>query len=390
MKRLTTAGFSGVALAAFAATALATPASAPPPLQPETLKVETMPPRTAHMAYTFDISSLGDGRLAVYDLDRKKVLGQRGAGLMPGIAQSPDHRFTYVATTYFSRGSTGDRTDVLEIHDNRTLQKVGEVVLPAKHGQQVTSLFNTTVSEEGAFVFVTNMTPATSMTIVDVAARKVVNEIDTAACVLAYPSGPRSFTSLCESGKALTVTLDEAGKEVKREQSDRFIDVEHDPVFTHAEHYGSGYVFVSFGGEVKTADFSASPARFGAPWQLLSKLDAKQGWLPGGLQPFAVHKASHRLYVAMHQDTAGANGGSHKEGGTEIWVFDLNTHRRLARWPVVKAKLLPMLTLSVTQDDEPILFGSTGIGLQAFDPRTGKSVLATSNMRQSIVTTFPF
>ncbi len=386
MSPRTTACLSSLALAALAASALAAPPVPPPPLQPETLKVETMPPRTAHMAYTLDLSGLSDTRLAVYDLDRKKVLGQRGAGLMPGVAQSPDHRYTYVATSYFSRGTTGERTDVLEIHDNHTLQKVGEVVLPPRHGQQMPSLFNTTVSEDGGFLFVTNMTPAVSMTVVDLAARKVVNEIDTAACVLAYPSGPRRFTSLCESGKALTVTVDEAGKEMTREQSASFIDVEHDPVFTHAERYAGGYVFLTFNGKVQSADFSASPARFGTPWPLLSARDVKEGWLPGGLQPFAVHQASHRLYVAMHQ----GGEGSHKEGGTEIWVYDLDSHQRLSRWPVVRQKLLPMLTVSVTQDDNPLVFGSAGIGLQAFDARTGKQVLATRDMRQVILAAFPF
>ncbi len=389
MNTRSTACLSGLALAAFAACATAAPASAPPPLEPETLKVETMP-RHAHMAYTLDLSSMIDARLQVYDLDSKKVLGQRGTGYLPGITQSPDHRFTYVATSYFSRGSTGERTDVLEIHDNHTLQKVGEVVLPNKHGEQATSLFNTTVSADGKFVYVANLTPATSMTVVDVAARKVVNDIDTAACVLTYPSGPRQVTSLCESGKALTVTLDDAGKEVKREQSERFIDVERDPVFTHAARHGSEYVFVSFGGKVQTADFGASPARFSAPWPLLSAKDEKEGWLPGGMQPFAVHAASHRLFVAMHQGPKGVDAGSHKEGGAEIWVYDLNTHQRLARWPVLKQKLLPMLTMSVTQDEQPVVFGSAGIGLQAFDARTGKSVMATRDMRQIIPSTDTF
>jgi methylamine dehydrogenase heavy chain len=64
--------------------------------------------------------------------------------------------------------------------------------------------------------------------------------------------------------------------------------------------------------------------------------------------------------------------GSHKEGGTEIWVFDLKTHRRLARWPVSSSALGPVIAVQVSQDDAPLLFaagerGSVGV----FDALTG-------------------
>ena len=44
-----------------------------------------------------------------------------------------------------------------------------------------------------------------------------------------------------------------------------------------------------------------------------------------------MHAASGRLYALMHQ------GGrdTHKEPGTEIWVYDLATHRRVQRIPVL-------------------------------------------------------
>ena len=36
----------------------------------------------------------------------------------------------------------------------------------------------------------------------------------------------------------------------------------------------------------------------------------------------------------MHQ----GGEGTHKDGGTEIWVFDIATHQRLARWPMHAAE----------------------------------------------------
>ncbi|TPQ37844.1 amine dehydrogenase [Cupriavidus pinatubonensis] len=356
------------------------------PLQPETLTVQPMPPRGDHVLYSLDMDNPIDTRLAVYDIDKKKLVAQQGAGFMPGVVQSRDHRYTYVATSYFARGTTGQRTDVLEITDNQTFKKVGEVELPPKHAQQVPSLFNTTVSDDGNFAYVTNITPATSVSVVDLNARKMASEIDTAACVLTYPSGPGRFASLCQSGKALVVTLDKEGKETAREQTAAFIDVENDPVYTHAARWGNGYLFLTFGGKVTPADFSASPARFDPTWSLLSAEDAKQGWRPGGLQPLAASQATGRLYIAMHQ----GGEGTHKEPATEIWVFDLKSHARVARWKLTEAKLLPMLTLSVSEGDRPLVFGSTFHGVQAFDATTGKLVHADKTLGKAIVQMFPF
>jgi len=384
------AGLTGISLAILATIATAqaaTPATpVPPPLAPEVLRVEPMPQRTDHWIYAVNLAGVLETRIGIFDVDRKKTIGQIGAGMLPGLAQSADHRYTYIATSYYSRGSTGERIDVLEITDNSTLRKDGEVILPTKHAQQLPSAYNTTVSEDGGFLFVTNATPATSMTIIDLKARKVASEIDTAACILAYPSGPRRFTSLCESGRALTVTLDADGKEVRRDQSERFIDVENDPVYTHAQRWGKDYLFLTFGGKVTPADFSVTPARFGTPWPLVSAEDAAAGWRPGGYQPFAVHQASGRLYVGMHK----GKEGSHKDGAAEIWVYDLNTHQRLARWPLAEAKLLPVLAMMVTQDANPVLVGSTGIGLQTFDARTGKLGFADRTLGHAILQLSPY
>src|SRR5256885_13035278 len=57
-----------------------------------------------------------------------------------------------------------------------------------------------------------------------------------------------------------------------------------------------------------------------------------------------------RSYVPMHQ----GGEGTHKDGGTEIWVFDMAGHRRLARWPVQAAGLSRVLAVQVSQDPAPI------------------------------------
>ena len=65
--------------------------------------------------------------------------------------------------------------------------------------------------------------------------------------------------------------------------------------------------------------------------------------------------------------------GTHKDGGTEIWVFDMKTHQRVARWPVASQKLTPVVAIQVSQDDAPILFAATDRSdVAVFDALTGK------------------
>ncbi|MGF6937398.1 hypothetical protein OKW41_006560 [Paraburkholderia sp. UCT70] len=172
--------------------------------------------------------SMTDARTYVIDADSNRLLGQIDAGFAPGLAISPDHKTSYVATTYFARGSHGGRTDDVETTDNTTLQITGEVAIPPKHAQSVPSPYNTSMSKEGRWLYVSNITPATSVTVVNTATHQVTAEIDTDGCVLANPSGNDRFTSLCESGKALTVVLGANGKEKSRKLSDAFIDVAKD------------------------------------------------------------------------------------------------------------------------------------------------------------------
>jgi len=65
--------------------------------------------------------------------------------------------------------------------------------------------------------------------------------------------------------------------------------------------------------------------------------------------------------------------GTHKDGGTEIWVFDMATHERVARWPIAPLKLAPLLAVQVSQDDAPLLFAATDTSdVAVFDALTGQ------------------
>ncbi|BBU29583.1 hypothetical protein BTHE68_33170 [Burkholderia sp. THE68] len=339
--------------------------------KPEELTVAKVPPFNPHRVFVADVafSSMTDARVHVFDGDTKRFVGQIDAGFAPGFTISPDHKTGYVATTYFARGGHGTRTDVVEIIDNTTLDVTGEIVIPAKHAQTVPTPYLTVLSEDGSRLYVSNITPSTSVTVIDTAAKKVVGEIDMDGCVLAYPSGNDRFSSLCESGKALTVKLDATGKEASRKLSDAFIDVDKDPAFINAVRDGNTYLFTTFNGNVRTADFSGDAPVFGTSWSLLSDQERKAGWRPGGLQQTALHVKSHRLYVAMHK---GADG-SHKDPGTEIWVYDTQSKKRVARWDLAKQKIDPLLSIQVSTDDKPLFYGLTPTSdLVVLDAATGK------------------
>ncbi len=357
------------AVALLAANPALTAAAAPAPLPTEHLSVEQLGPGSPHWVYVLDEAQNNeiDARVYLFDGDSHRRLGQIGVGFMPGVNLSPDRKTTIAATTYFARGGHGTRTDVVEFTDNATLAKTGEIVLPPKRAQSLAMMYLASYSPDGRFVYVPYLTPAASFGVLDPAKKSVIGEIDTAGCTLVYPSGGNRVSSICESGRLLTVTLDASGHEVARATSEPFFNPDQDPVFVQAIPLADGYAFVSFLGEVHEVDFSKGLPQFRPVWSLAGGEKGK--WRPGGIQLGGVHRALGRLYVQMH---AGGDG-SHKLGGTEIWVFDLKSHRRVARWPVDTHETGPIVATQVSQDAAPLVFGGTERGaLVILDAQTGQ------------------
>jgi methylamine dehydrogenase heavy chain len=344
--------------------------AAPAPLPAEHISIEPLPPRSPHWVYVYDevFDYEIDCRVYLYDGDHYRRLGQISAGFYTSFNLSPDGTTSAVAATYFARGSHGTRTDVVEFTDNRTLAVTHEIILPSKRALTAPSLFNLAYSEDAHFLYAAYMTPAASFGVLDPAAGKVLGEIDTAGCVLVIPSGHYRVSSLCESGRLLTVTLDAQGRETARTMSDPFFDADKDPLFVQGIPTKSGYLFLTFLGEVRDIDFSAAQPAFAPAWSLVDPAE-KGHWRPGAYQVGAIHKELGRLYVPMHE----GGEGTHKDGGTEIWVYDLASHRRLARWPLKVQGLSRVVAVQVSQDPAPILFAATETGdLAMFDALSGR------------------
>ncbi len=341
----------GLALAG--AAPCATPSA---PLPAEHLTVEKLPAPGPHWVYVFDdaFDNETDMRVLLFDGDTYRRLGQIDAGYYSSFNLSPDGATTVVGTTYFARGSRGARTDVVEFTDNRTLAVSGEIVLPPKRAQTLPTVFNLAYSSDARLLYVSYVTPAASFGVLDPLKKTVLGEIDTAGCVLVIPSGPNRVSSLCENGRLLTVTLDTQGKEVSRGMSEPFFDADRDPVFVQGIATAEGFAFLSFLGDVHEIDLRGAQPRMSAPWSLVSATE-RGVWRPGGQQLGAIHLRLGRLYVPMHK----GGEGTHKDGGTEIWVFDMVSHRRLARWPMKAWGLSRVIVVQVTQDPAPVLFAAT-------------------------------
>ncbi|MEE2662886.1 MAG: amine dehydrogenase large subunit [Myxococcota bacterium] len=361
-------------------------------------------------------------RIALVDLDSGAFLGQINAGYgVPVALFSPDRAEIYLPETHHSRRTRGIRTDVATIYDAASLSPVDEVILPPKRAVNPLPVGNSALSDDQRFLAVFNMTPATSLGVVDLEERRFAGEIPTPGCSLVYGVGDRRFAMLCGDGSLLSVTLDEAGRVRQSQRSAPFFDPELDPVTEKGVRWGDSWIFVSFAGWAHVIDFSSGEPSFESPWSLISAEDRARSWRIGGAQHLALHEPTGRLYAAVHQ------GGpdTHKEGGTEVWVYDIAARERVGRielrnpgvtvmgmslafgrdwaWPFDGlydflldhvAPAFPIEHIAVTQDEEPILAtaSSFSASLAVYDALSGEFLrrVVTGNMTVQALQPSPF
>ena len=368
-------------------------------VQPEAMgQVERLAqPFHAHWVW---VSDLVLERAALMDLDSGRFLGMINGGYGTIMPLFPSRRAEiYIPATYYARRTHGGRTDVLEIYDAQTLSLRAEVTLPPKRATNAVAIGHAALSDDDRFVAIFDWTTGQSLSIVDVEQRRVTAEIATPGCSLVYAAGPRRFFSLCGDGAALSVTLDDDGHEQARERSEPFFDPQTDPVTEKAVRFGNQWLFVSFAGKLHPVDVSGAALRFGEVWSLVTDAERADRWTIGGLQHSAVHQQSGRFYILMHR------GGpdTHKDAGTEVWIYDLASRRRLNRVKLVNPGLTiygfpiefgrtwvrpfnhlcdwlldtfapaAVSAIQVTQDDAPLLFTAEQFSgsLAVYDARSG-------------------
>ena len=295
-------------------------------------KIESLPeqyPEHWTMVHDFSFFHMFEGEVLVVDPladnlgDQYK--GMITASFIAGFETSRARQEHYVIETFMSRGSRGgERTDVVTIYDWANLSVQDEVVIPAK---RITGMPKTTVTNflaDGKFLGVYNFTPAQSVSIVNLESRKFVAEVATPGCGFVFPTG-NGFSSICANGSFLTTHLDKNGEASGSSKTDQLFDANDDPIFEGPAIVDGVAYFVTFQGEVLPLNIKGKNIKAKSRWWLSG--DDERNWRPGGMNIITAD-ASGVAYVLMNP--AGGEG-THKDGGAEVWVVDLNKRQRLDR-----------------------------------------------------------
>jgi methylamine dehydrogenase heavy chain len=328
----------------------------------------------AHDAAFFHMS---DGKLIVLDADSDsptaRFKGFMNSAFIGVFVQARTRPEIYVVDTFRSRGWRGERTDVITIYDKKTLGPIGEVVIPPKRSSNMPTDYNITLIDDEKLALVYNFTPAQSVSVVDIVAREFLAEIPTPGCALAYPMGGRAFSSVCADGSLLTITIGEDGQQASSSRTAPFIDMENDPMMEKAAMSGGVAYFPTFHGNIIPVDFSGAAAEVGQSWSMIG--DEAGGWRPGGLQLTGTDAKGH-LYFLMHPE---GKEGSHKDPGSEIWVFDPETAERTRRIELQ----LPAISIALTRDEKPLVVATNiNMDVDVYDASTGEHQRTLGNFGQ--------
>jgi methylamine dehydrogenase heavy chain len=276
-------------------------------------------------------------RAALVDFSVNRVLGgiDGGWGITVPLFPRNNPLEFYVPETHYSRGSRGERTDLITVYESRTLKPTAEIIIPAKRAQNSLPSANATLTDDEQFLAVFNMTPAQSISIVDVKNRRFVEEIPTPGCSLTYAAGIRRIMMICGDGALLFVSLKEDGSLQDKQRTETFFDPQKDPLTEKGIRVAQTWYFVSFEGylySINVGDnLDDTSAMFSKPWSLISEDERNEHWRIGGRQFFAIHNASQELYVLMHKGDV----DTHKTGGTHLWKFDLATQEKISEHKLV-------------------------------------------------------
>jgi methylamine dehydrogenase heavy chain len=350
-------------------------------LPPEPAGIEQLPTRPGvHWVWVNDMAffSLPDGKAYLVDGDSGKMLGMLSTGYSFNaliVPRSGD--VIYSPETYYSRGTRGTRTDVVTFYDASRLTPLGEVAIPPKRSSNIPMLANAALTDDERFLLIYNFTPAQSVTVVDLRTRKLVGEIDTPGCALVYPTGARTFFSICSDGALLLTTLTNGGRAAARVHTAALFDSIKDPLTEKGVRAGDTWLFASLEGTIYPLRSTRGGIELGATWPLFTPEELAARWRTGGLQHLALHAASGRLYAIVHQ------GGpeTHKDPGTALWVYDVALRRRVQQIALHDKTG----SIQVSQDARPLLFGCfiESSTLDIYDAMSGKYLRSVAGIGQT-------
>lgn len=343
---------------------------ATPPLPTEPMPaVRTLPPELPRdwvMVHDINAGAISEGRVVFVDIGSKpEVRAQVGVGFLANYQFVPQRHELYVAETFYSRTTRGTRSDVISVYDTQTMTPKAEIALPdGKRGIFVPDADAFQLVNDDKWGLVFNFTPGASVTVVDLVDRRVLSEVDIPGCSMIYPLAGRNFGTLCGDGTMLSIALDVRGQLVSTTSTAPFNDIDHDAMFMRPALAGRTAWFATFRGKLQPVDMSGAVARPGAALRIAAQPGGAPEWRPGGMQIITAD-ASGRLYVLMNPNGA---EGSHKDGGTEVWLIDPASQAVIRRIPLA----VRSLSIAATHEPQPKL-AALGIdrALRVYDPETG-------------------
>lgn len=331
---------------------------------PSVAKIDTPYPRSYAMVHDFGFGSLIDSSFALVDTANRRFKGMLSGGNFATLNLSMRRQEFYVGETYYSRGTRGTRTDLVTIYDMENLDRLAEIELPNKRAAIVVNKAAVAITQSEKFLLVFNMSPGTSVSVVNLETRQFVGEIATPGCSLVYPTNKHDFFMLCGDGSLQHIALAADGTERSRERSEPFIDIDNDPLSEKSSKVGDTWHFVSFKGDVQPVGSTRRQPRIHPKWPLTTDEERAANWRPAGWHWTAAHP-NDRLWVGM---TPNGYDGSHKDPAAEVWLYDTKTQARLKQ---IKLNT-PALSIDVTLEDEPRLLVVTATGaLDVYDAMNG-------------------
>jgi len=283
------------------------------------------------------------------------------------FAQGTKRPELYVSETFYTRGTRGDRIDVLTIHDRENMAAIAEIVLPdGKRGQMMPQKTALSLTNNERFIMVYNFTPAASVYIIDLDKREIVNEVQIPGCSLVYPLGKQGFATMCGDGTMTAFNLDDDGEAKRGDTTKFFNDMDEDPLFLKSVEVNGMTYFASFKGRIQPVDLSDKKAKVKKDWRIADGKIGPEGWRPAGWQMITADDTGDLIYVLMNE---GAGEGDHKNGGGEVWAIDPKAKKLVRRIPMPNWAI----SIEVTHGETPYLIVTNGnLEADVFNASTGE------------------
>jgi len=318
---------------------------------PEKAFTEKLPKNTGQewfWAYGFRMPSAVDGQAFLFD-EHGERLGQLSTGFWFNSLINAKLRNEIITTeTYFSRGTRGERTDIVAIYDAQTLSPKKEIVIPPKRMSSVKNSGLMALTDDQKFALIVNYTPAQSISIVNLELGEFVEEVETPGCSVIYGAGNRNFYAICANGSFMQIKLNKDGTVIERRRSKKLFNAVDDFLSIAASRIGNTWYFVSRQYNVYAIKMDGDTIELLNTWPLASETEREDNWTIAGLDHTAAHEASNRLYVLMHQ------GESHQfeEPGTHVWVYNATTGEKLQEIELEEMSL----AMKMSQSETPRLY----------------------------------